>query len=148
MIFTHRLFQSSLVFGLVASFSKALIFPTPLWNPPFIFPMLTAFIAAAFFWWWLILRNGKTTLTLGFTAGGLVGLITPPLMWLPYGLFLAFTLERGWEPLRWSPIYAWLMLRSVSPFSFLLGGIVGVVLISLHRKSLSTNSRNRKSYEV
>ena len=129
----ERLVISGIVFGLIAGLAKAVIFPAPTWNPPFIFPMLTAFFAAVFFWWALVERSGKTTSGRGLVAGGLVGLATPPLMWLPYGLFLTATLGRGIEPLLWAPVYALLTLRAVSPFAMVLGAVVGAVLASVQR---------------
>ena len=135
---SNRVFISSVIFAFLAGLIKAVFFPSPEWNPPFIFPMLTAFLVTAFFWWLLVGRRYRTNLAWGAIAGAIIGLVTPPLMWLPYGLFLTVTLDKGIEPLAWSPIYAFLMLIRVSPFATLLGAIVGAIIAFVESKKTVT----------
>jgi hypothetical protein len=111
------LWISSSVFALLAGLLKASLFPSPQWNPPFIFAMVTAFGVTALVWWWFFLRSQNGNLLRGLIAGVLIGGLTPPLMWLPYGLYLAATTPSPLEALGWSPIYAFLMLVRVSPYA-------------------------------
>ena len=134
------LWISSSVFALFAGFLKASLFPAPQWNPPFDFVMITAFGVTALVWWLLFLRGRETTLLRGAIAGVLVGGLTPPLMWLPYGLYLAVTTSRPLEALGWSPIYAFLMLVRVSPYTAPLGAGLGALLASLQKITVRPGS--------
>jgi hypothetical protein len=122
------LWISSSVFALFAALLKASLFPAPQWNPPFVFVMITAFGLTALVWWLFFLRSRETTLPRGVIAGMLIGGLTPPLAWLPYGLYLAATTYRPLEALGWSPIYAYRVLVRVSPYTALLGAGLGVLL--------------------
>jgi hypothetical protein len=55
-------------------------------------------------------------------------------MWLPFGLYLTGTLERGAEPMLWSPIYAGVMLMQVSPYAMVSGAFVGAVMAFFREK--------------
>ena len=134
------LWISSSVFALFAGFLKASLFPAPQWNPPFDFVMITAFGVTALVWWLLFLRGRETTLLRGAIAGVLVGGLTPPLMWLPYGLYLAVTTSRPLEALGWSPIYAFLMLVRVSPYTAPFGAGLGALLASLQKITVRPGS--------
>lgn len=125
------LWISSAVFALFAALFKASLFPR--WNPPFVFAMITAFGVTALIWWLFFLRGREATLPRGAIAGVLIGGLTPPLVWLPYGLYLAATTYRSLEALGWSPIYAYLMLVRVSPYTALLGAGLGALLASLQK---------------
>jgi hypothetical protein len=127
------LWISSSAFALLAGLFKASLFPARQWNPPFIFPMITAFGLTVLVWWLLILRSRKITLVRGLSAGMLIGGLTPPLMWLPYGVFLAATAPKPMEAMGWSLAYAFLMLVQVSPYSAILGAGVGVLLAVLQK---------------
>jgi hypothetical protein len=124
---------SSSVFALLAGLLKAALFPAPQWNPPFVFTMIAAFGVSALAWWLLFLRDQVTTLPRGLIAGMLIGGLTPALMWLPYGLFLAPTAPRPLEALGWSLAYAYLMLVQVSPYAAVLGAGVGALLATLQK---------------
>jgi hypothetical protein len=125
------LWISSSVFALLAGLLKIALFPE--WNPPFIFPMITTFGVSALVWWLFFLRSEKATLLRGLIAGMLIGGLNPPLMWLSYGLFLAATTPRPLEALGWSPVYAFLMLVRVSPYTAILGAGVGALLAALQK---------------
>jgi hypothetical protein len=124
---------SSSVFALLAGLLKAILFPAPQWNPPFVFTMITAFGVSALAWWLLFLRPQETTLPRGLIAGMLVGGLTPPLMWLPFALLLGITTFKLLDPLAWSPVYAYLMLVQVSPYTAVLGAGVGALLAALQK---------------
>jgi hypothetical protein len=127
------LWINSAVFALLAGLLKASLFPAPQWNPPFDFVMITAFGVTVLVWWLLFLRSRETTLLRGVVAGMFIGGLIPPLMWLPYGLYLAATTPRPLEALGWSPVYAYLMLVRVSPYTTILGAGLGALLASLQK---------------
>jgi hypothetical protein len=125
------LWISSSAYALLAGLLKAALFPAPEWNPPFIFTMITAFGVSVLVWWLLLLRPRETTLPRGLIAGMLIGGLTPALMWLPYGLFLAPAASRPLEALGWSLAYALIMLVRVGPYTAVLGAGVGALLAAL-----------------
>jgi hypothetical protein len=124
---------SSSVFALFAGLLKAALFPAPQWNPPFVFTMITAFGVSALVWWLIFLRSGETTLLRGVIAGMLVGGLTPPLMWLPFAFYLGAITLKPLDPLAWSPVYVFLMLVRVSPYTAILGTGVGTLLAVLQK---------------
>jgi hypothetical protein len=91
--------------------------------------MFIAFLVAALFWQGLIARREQVTLIWAGSVGALIGLLTPPLTWLLYGVYLFFTTDKPVEALGWSLAYAWLMLIRVSPSSLLLGVLVGLGVV-------------------
>jgi hypothetical protein len=125
------LWISSSVFALLAGLLKVSLFPQ--WNPPLIFPMITAFGVSALVWWKLFLRSQNVGLLRGLIAGVLIGGLTPPLMWLPYGLYLTATTPRPQEALGWSLVYAFLMLIRLSPYTAILGAGSGALLAALQK---------------
>jgi hypothetical protein len=125
---------SSSFFALLAGLLKVSLFPQ--WNPPFIFPMITAFGVSALVWWKLFLRSQDINLLRGIIAGVLIGGLTPPLMWLPYGLFLTAMTPRPLEALGWSLAYAFLMLIRISSYTAILGAGSGVLLAALQKKAV------------
>jgi hypothetical protein len=126
---------SSLIFGAFAGFVKAVFLPYPDFNPPAIFPALVAFFLAALFWWWLVERGGRPTPRRGGLAGGLVGLLTPVLVW-PFFLLSAALVEgRFPELFLWAPIYMYFGLIYVSWITAAAGIILGTVLGFFRRKN-------------
>lgn len=122
---------SSNFFALLAGLLKVSLFP--LWNPPLIFPMTTAFGVSALVWWLLFRYSQNVNLLRGLIAGVFIGGLTPPLMWLPYALFLTVTTPRPLEALGWSPAYAFLMLIRLSPYTTILGAGFGALLAALQK---------------
>jgi hypothetical protein len=113
-----------LVFSLLAALLKVLYFPH--FNPSFLWHMLIAFLIASILWYWLMARRDKITMIRAGSIGALIGLLTPPLTWLIYGVYLFFTAVEPVEAFGWSLAYAWLMLIKVSLPSLLLGILAGV----------------------
>jgi hypothetical protein len=98
--------------------------------------MIAAFGVSALVWWKLFLRSQNVGLLRGLIAGVLIGGLTPPLMWLPYGLYLTATTPRPLEALGWSPAYAFLILIRLSPYTAILGAGSGVLLAALQKKAV------------
>jgi hypothetical protein len=127
------LWISSSVFALFAGLLRVNLFPAPEWNTPFISTMITAFGLSVLAWWLLFLRGRETTLLRGLIAGAIVGGLTPPLMWLPFALYIGVLTFQPLDPLAWSPLYAFLMLERLSPYTAVLGAGVGVLLAALQK---------------
>lgn len=101
----------------------------------------TAFVLAALLWTWLMPRREAVTAVRGAVAGGLTGLLTPPLMWVLYGGYLGLSAARPSEGLGWALAYAYEMLVRVSAFTLLPGAAVGAVLAQLQRSALRPPAR-------
>jgi hypothetical protein len=119
----HGVWVCGLAFSILAALLKAVFFPQ--FDPPVLWHMLTAFLVAALLWKWLVTRGDKVTSVWGGSVGALIGLLAPPFTWLLYGVYLFFTAAEPAEALGWSLAYAWVMLMRVSPFSALLGILIG-----------------------
>jgi hypothetical protein len=127
------LWISSSAFALFAGLLRVVLFPAPEWNTPFISTMITAFSLSLLAWWLLFLRRRETTLLRGLIAGAIVGGLTPPLMWLPFALYIGVLTLQPLDPLAWSPLYAYLMLVRLSPYTVVLGAGVGALLAALQK---------------
>lgn len=119
---------SGSVFGLMAGIIKYAFFPEPGFNPPDMFALVVTFLIAALLWWLVIAKNGEMSTLRGAIAGALIGFVTPPLMWLMYGLYLFFTAPKPVEALLWSPAYALIMLTRVSWITVIPGALVGAII--------------------
>lgn len=122
------------LFALIAGLIKALLYPWPEYNPPAIYPMVTAFAIAVTLWSRIVMRRGTVTVLSGVFVGAVVGLATPPVMWLVYGAFLSMTDPTVVGAFSWSVIYALLMVTRVSWLTALPGAVVGGMLTVMQRQ--------------
>ena len=127
---------SSLVFGISAGLLKAIFFPYPEYNPPAIYPAVLAALLSAVLWGF-IPRIESTPLLIiwGGTAGAVVGLLTPILMWPVFLFILALSEHKFPETFFWSPIYMINSLFQASLPASVLGFFLGRILIKLQLKA-------------
>jgi hypothetical protein len=121
--------------ALVAGLFKAVVFPSPAYNPPLLYPVLVAFGLAAPLWFWLRPPVARRPLLRGALVGAVAGVLTPALVWPLFLLVLGLEQNRVLEVWGWFPIYTALSVVRIGWATALLGAATGVgVALAQHRR--------------
>lgn len=115
-------------FGLAAFLLKAIFFPVPQFNPPAGHLLLSGILCGSLAWYVFAVRSGPVSLSRGFLAGSIAGFLTPVVAWPLFGMFRAIADPAARDALRWSLVYAFLMLWGTAWLSALPGALLGSIL--------------------
>jgi hypothetical protein len=117
----------------------ALALKLALWRiraPSAVFGALAAFIIAAALWGWLMPAQAAVTSTRGAFVGALVGLLTPPVAWACFALYLLLTGSGLANTLTWILASAPATLPPTWAVVVPSAALLGVVLGDLEHGSL------------
>ncbi len=124
------IWAAGLTFGITAFLVKLIFYPAPMHNPLAVYGLMAGFVTGAAAWYLVIFRPGRSTLLRGALTGILVGLFTPAIMWILFGMFTSLIDTSARDAFGWSLTYALLTFTTLTAWlSALLGGALGVSLI-------------------
>jgi hypothetical protein len=108
--------------------------------PSALFGAVAAFLITAVLWAWLMLAQAGVTSSRGAFVGALVGLLTPPVAWTLFALYLLLTGSGLANTLTWILASAPATLAPAWAVAVPLAALLGVVLGDLEHRSLEAGA--------